>query len=137
MKTFTLVLVGVVAMAAGCATSGEVRGSALVPAQSAKVFAAGPAVVHAYSLDRGGEVFLAPALAGGTDADCAGAKSTGPRTAVKVDVRNVVRVSAGQVACVTTDNVRPYELIWHAWSGPAAPTFQIADNLDARAAAFR
>jgi hypothetical protein len=123
MKTFTLVLLGLVATAAGCATGGEVRGSALVVgAGTAKVFAVGPAVVHAYSLDRGGEVFLAPAVAGGTDADCARARDAGiaPRTALKVDQRNVVNVPVGEVVCITTARNRPYEVMWHAWNTPAA-----------------
>lgn len=122
--TLALLVVGF-SMVAGCATSTEVRGSALVNARSAKVFAAGPAVVHAYSLDRGGEVFLAPALTG-TDADCAQTDAQARRTIVKVDQRNVLEVPVGEVACVTADRARPYELMWHAWNKPAPQSIQVA-----------
>jgi hypothetical protein len=125
--TLALLVMGF-SMAAGCATSTEVRGSATVDARTAKVFATGPAVVHAYSLDRGGMVFLAPALTG-TDADCAGGQNEGTAhaTTVAVDRRNVVRVAVGEVACVTADRARPYELMWHAWRAPApASNIQIA-----------
>jgi hypothetical protein len=133
MKKVTLAILVGMSMVAGCATGNEVRGTALVGARSSKVFAAGPAVVHAYSLDRGGEFFLAPALTG-TDADCAGAQkdAAARRTALKVDQRNVVDVPVGEVACVTADRESPYELMWHAWKSPdggsSKPNLQLARN---------
>jgi len=116
-------------LVAGCAGRHEVRGSALVDARAAKVFAQGPALVHAYSLDRGGEVFFAPALTG-TDADCAGAghDAASPRTVIKVDQRNVVDVPVGEVACFTADRARPYELMWHAWKATGEASVQLANN---------
>lgn len=128
-NTLALLVVGF-SLVAGCASGREVRGSALVDARSAKVFAAGPAVVHAYSLDRGGQVFLAPAITG-TDADCVNAENdaAGRRTALKVDQRNVVDVPVGEVACITTERARPYELMWHAWKSPETDsTVQLANN---------
>jgi hypothetical protein len=130
MEKITLAFLVGFTMVAGCAGRQEVRGSALVDARSAKVFAAGPALVHAYSLDRGGEVYLATALTG-TDADCAGARNDAAsrRTVIKADQRNVVEVPVGEVACFTADRARPYELMWHAWKGPqTGASVQLATN---------
>jgi hypothetical protein len=103
------------ALLGGCASgSGEQRGSMVMRPDSVRAFAAGPAVVHAYSLDGGGRVYVAPATTG-TDADCvAAAERVTNASAVAVDQRNVVTVAPGQVACVATNGRRNYELMWHA-----------------------
>jgi hypothetical protein len=107
-----MLVVGFAALA-GCASgTAEQRGSIVMAPDSVHVFAAGPAVVRAYSLDNGGRVFVADAKTG-TDADCAGAASAAAAP-VAVDQRNVVTLRAGQVACVATANHRDYELMWHA-----------------------
>jgi hypothetical protein len=100
----------------GCASGGAVvqRGSVVMSGEAVKAFAAGPAVVHAYSLDGGGRVFVAQAKSG-TDADCAGQPAAvSGAVAVEVDRRNVVTLGSGQVACVETSGRRSYELMWHA-----------------------
>jgi hypothetical protein len=100
----------------GCASGGAVvqRGSVVMSGEAVKAFATGPAVVHAYSLDGGGRVFVAQAKSG-TDADCAGQPAGGGAAmAVEVDRRNVVTLGSGQVACVETTGPRNYELMWHA-----------------------
>ena len=113
-KTALGVLVGV-SLLGGCASGGAVvqRGSVVMSGEAVKAFAAGPAVVHAYSLDGGGRVFVAQAKSG-TDADCAGQPAAGAAMAVEVDRRNVVTLASGQVACVETSSRRNYELMWHA-----------------------
>jgi hypothetical protein len=99
----------------GCATGvAEHRGTMVMAPDSVRAFAVGPAVVHAYSMDGGGRVFVAAATTG-TDADCAGAaERTASASAVAVDQRNVVMVAPGQVACVAVNGRRNYELMWHA-----------------------
>jgi hypothetical protein len=99
----------------GCASGVvEQRGSVVMSPDSVKAFAAGPAVVRAYSLDGGGRVFVAPAKSG-TDADCAGgAEHATSVTAIAVNRRNVVTLAPGQVACVATSSHRKYEIMWHA-----------------------
>jgi hypothetical protein len=115
-KTVLGMMVMGFALLGGCATSGPVeqRGSMVMAPESVRAFAAGPAVVHAYSMDGGGRVFVAPA-ATGTDADCVGAAERATNaSAVAVDRRNVVTVAPGQVACVATNARGNYELMWHA-----------------------
>jgi hypothetical protein len=109
-----MVMVGF-ALLGGCASgSAERRGSMVMAPDSVRAFVAGPAVVHAYSLDGGGRVFVAPATTG-TDADCIGAAERATNASpVAVDQRNVVTVAPGQVACVATNSRRNYELMWHA-----------------------
>ena len=97
---------------AGCASGVvEQRGSMVMTRESVRAFAVGPTVVHAYSLDDGGRVFVAPVKTG-TDADCADGDASA--TPVQVDRRNVVTLASGLVACVATSNRRNYELMWHA-----------------------
>jgi hypothetical protein len=98
----------------GCASSGAIdrHGSVVMAADSVKAFAEGPAIVHAFSMDSGGRVFIA-ADRTGTDADCAAAASAGS-AAVAVDQRNVLTLAQGQIACVATSHRKSYELMWHA-----------------------
>jgi hypothetical protein len=117
MKNMMLALVVVGSLASGCASGGAVgqRGAVVVKRDTVKAFAVGPSVIHAFTMDQGGNVFLADAKTG-TDADCAQARSTGRTTAVQIDRRNVVELGAGQVACVATSGDHPLELLWHAQS---------------------
>jgi hypothetical protein len=101
------------ALLGGCATGvAERRGSMVMQPDSVRAFAEGPAVVHAFSMDGGGRIFVAPATTG-TDADCASA-SAASKTEVVVDRRNTVTVAPGQVACVVASARHNYELLWHA-----------------------
>ncbi|HVU49998.1 MAG TPA: hypothetical protein VHL80_04895 [Polyangia bacterium] len=112
----------------GCATSGPVeqRGSMIMAPDSVRAFAAGPAVVHAFSMDDGGRVFVVPATTG-TDADCVGAAARATSaTAVAADRRNVVTVAPGQVACVASNRRGHYELLWHARPAGAPSGIMIA-----------
>jgi hypothetical protein len=104
------------ALLGGCASGGslEQRGTMVMAPSTVRAFAAGPAVVHAYSLDGGGRVFVAAAKTG-TDADCVAAAEHAASTApVAVDQRNVLTLAPGQVACVVVNNKHDYELMWHA-----------------------
>lgn len=108
--------------AAGCAGAGggmTQRGTVLIGTGSVKAFAVGPAVVHAYSQDRGGRVFAAAAVSG-TDADCARARSGA--SALPADSVEVVTLAAGQVACIEAESKHDYELLWHARPASAEET---------------
>jgi hypothetical protein len=124
-KLFALLFVG--SLTAGCAGGPGVapRGSVVVSGDSVKAFATGPAVVHAFSEDRGGTVYTAPATTG-TDADCvrAGVADRDHARELQVDERNVVEVPTDQVACVATKSDRRFELLWHAERG-VMPTNQM------------
>jgi hypothetical protein len=125
--TMGMMVVGF-AVLGGCATSGPVeqRGSMVMAPDSVRAFAAGPAVVHTFSMDDGGRVFVAPATTG-TDADCVGAAAHATNaTAVGIDRRNVVTVAPGQVACVASSGRRNYELLWHARPAEAPSGMMIA-----------
>jgi hypothetical protein len=91
------------------------RGEMVVKGESVKVFAAGPASVHLFSMDHGGKFFTAPATTG-TDADCVAAEKAAAdrQQPVQVDRRNVLEVAAGDVACFATTSPRSFELLWHA-----------------------
>jgi hypothetical protein len=108
--------------AAGCAGSNAItqRGTVLINDGSVKAFAAGPAVVHAYSQDRGGKVF-AVAAQSGTDADCARGRAVAPST-LAADSVQIVTLAPGQVACIETDSKRAYELLWHSRPATAEET---------------
>src|SRR4051812_485655 len=113
-KTKGLVVGVLMSMAAaGCAGSNGItqRGTVTVNSGTVRAFAVGPAVVHAYSQDRGGRVFAAAAQSG-TDADCARARAGASPLAA--DSVQVVTIGPGQIACVETDGRRRYELLWHA-----------------------
>jgi hypothetical protein len=111
-------------LAAGCAGGAGLaqRGSVVVSGDSVKAFAPGPTVVHAYSMDRGGDVYTAQAITG-TDTDCVQARAGNHDrpTPLKIDQRNVLQVGAGQVACLATKSDRPVEMHWHAKTS-ATPT---------------
>jgi hypothetical protein len=104
--------------AAGCAGVNPMtqRGTVMLNPGAAKVFAVGPAIVHAYSQDRGGRVFAVSAQTG-TDADCA--RGRAGASPVAADSVQVVTIAAGQIACIETDGRGRYELLWHA--RPATP----------------
>jgi hypothetical protein len=121
-----MVLAAVVAggLGAGCASAGgemRQRGTVLLTSASARAIVAGPAVVHAFSMDHGGRVYAATAQAG-SDADCAVAADVrqGPNADLVADSVKVVSLAPGQVACIQVDGRRSYELLWHA--RPMTPT---------------
>jgi hypothetical protein len=122
MKGLVLgVLVSVAA--AGCAGTGGAitqRGTVLVNNGRVMAFAAGPAVIHAYSQDHGGKVFTVAATSG-TDADCTVARAVVP-SALAADRVQVVTLAPGQIACVETASKRNYELLWHARPASADET---------------
>jgi len=127
-KTVLGMMVMGFALLGGCATGGPIgqRGSMVMAPDSVRAFAAGPAVVHAFSMDDGGRVFVAPATTG-TDADCVAAAGRATNTTtVAVDRRNVVTVAPGQVACVASNGRRNYELLWHARPAEAPSGIMIA-----------
>lgn len=98
----------------GCTGSRSVtqRGTVLARGESVRAFAAGPADVHAFSMERGGKVFTARA-GSGTDADCAQARGD-VGMPIAADTVKVVTLTSGQVAWVSTPGERTYELLWHA-----------------------
>src|SRR5260370_1055641 len=120
MKNTLFALLFVGTLAAGCAGGPGLapRGSVVVSGDSVKAFGAGPAVVHAFSQDRGGEIYTVPATTG-TDADCLLARAAnGVQTKeLRVDQRNIVEVQAGQVACVAMKHNRRLEVLWHGEQG--------------------
>jgi hypothetical protein len=116
MKNSQFALLFAGTLAAGCAGGPGLapRGSIVVSGDSVKAFATGPTVVHAFSQDRGGDVYTVAGTTG-TDADClqASAASRVRAKELLVDQRNVLAVPAGQVACVATKSDRRLELLWH------------------------
>jgi hypothetical protein len=109
--------------AAGCAGAGGAitqRGTVMVESGAVKAFAVGPAVVHAYSQDRGGKVYAAVAV-DGTDADCAHARAGAP-SALPADSVQIVTLAPGQIACIEPSGRRNYELLWHARPASAGET---------------
>jgi hypothetical protein len=117
-KVLGMVVVGF-GLLGGCASGvAEQRGAVVMTPDTVKAIAAGPSVVHAFSLDRGGRVYVATAKTG-TDADCDGASDAVGAMELAVDRRNVVKLARGQVACVATSSKRRYEVMWHA--RPAEP----------------
>jgi hypothetical protein len=119
MKTTTSALLIISAFAfsttAANAKGGDQVGAVVVKDQSVKFVAAGPAILHLYSMDRGGNVFTAAATTG-TDADCvhAQAGTRDGQNEIRVDQRRILEVPAGQVACIAAASPRAYELLWHA-----------------------
>jgi hypothetical protein len=89
----------------------DMRGNLTVSGPAVKAIVVGPADLHAYAGFKGGEVYIAKAVAG-RDADCA-APHAGA-TALEADRTMVVHVGAGQVACLANRNTRGLELLWHA-----------------------
>jgi hypothetical protein len=77
-----------------------------------KAVVTGPVLVRAYSMDRGGSIFVAPAVTG-TDADCMDSQAAAANAApVQIDRRNVVTVESGHVGCLSANGLRAYELLW-------------------------
>jgi hypothetical protein len=114
MKTISMGLLVGFALVSGCAGSGAVtqRGTVMARGESVRAFAAGPAEVHAFSMERGGKLFTATAVSG-TDADCAQAANSA-EAPIASDTVKVVKLASGEVACVSTPGQRSYELLWHA-----------------------
>ena len=131
-------LIGVVFLVAGsvvgCATSPTGRSSARDGHQHLARDPGdrhGPTAIHAYAGFDGGEIYTARA-ATGSDADCARTQHDGTAVAVPADRVISVTVPAGDVACLRTQTVRGYELLWHALAQqPMRPL--LADMTDRRA----
>jgi hypothetical protein len=120
-------LVMVSALAFGSATAqaagGAKRGQVSVSGAAVKAVVVGPVAIHAYSAFSGGTVYAAPAVTG-TDADCNAQPLGGTSTTLRADSVVDIHVGAGQIACLATNTVRPFELLWHASKDApaAAPT---------------
>jgi hypothetical protein len=113
----------------GCATVGggrsgaasTTRGSMVVHGRSAKVVVHGPAVIHAYAVDRGGSLYTVPVVTG-SDSDCIVAADDVRRSAsIRPDQRLVQTVEPGEMACLATSVTRDFELLWHAHKDVNAP----------------
>jgi hypothetical protein len=105
----------------------DTRGAVEVTGHAVKAVTAGPALVHGYSGFSGGQIFVAPIVAG-DDTDCAAAlakQEVVSRTTLVADQMAYVPVGAGQVACLVTDTRRPFELLWHAFP-VTAPEMRLA-----------
>ena len=93
----------------GCATApapgrAMEHGALVTYGPSVREIVRGPVTLRAYSGFAGGRVFVAR--------DCAATPSAG--LPVKADQRLSVEVPAGSVACLATQNRRPFELLWRA-----------------------
>jgi hypothetical protein len=80
----------------------------------------GPAIIHAFSADKGGGLYFVP-FATGTDADCAGHVDqviVPSRAIIEADRRFVFNISDGDLACLTTEGRGRFELLWHTYLGP-------------------
>jgi hypothetical protein len=106
----------------GCATveggrsgaASTTRGSMIVHGRSAKAVVHGPAVIHAYAVDRGGSLYTVPVVTG-SDSDCI-VPSDGLRhsASIRPDQRVVQTIEPGEMACLATSVTRDFELLWHA-----------------------
>jgi len=102
----------------GCASLRSAQGraprrGAVVTAGKIAAVVEGPGVLHAYSHFRGGRLYVVPARSGG-DHDCRAAAAAGrTASAVAVQPRTTLDVSAGERVCLVTDRPRPFELLWH------------------------
>ncbi len=56
----------------------------------------------------------------GTDADCAGVQLGAAAVPLPADRVVSVTVPAGEIACLRTETVTGYELLWHALAQPGA-----------------
>lgn len=122
MKGLITVVFAVSALTLGCAGTQAVRSDAAsVPrgfvearGHTAKAIVQGPHVIHAYSADAGGDLYVAPALTG-TDADCGMVPLDAASRPVSIrrEQRVELTVEAGEVACLATSKTRNFELLWH------------------------
>lgn len=113
-------LIGVIFLvgsgAAGCATAPArsiSRGTVASTVSGTWAVVEGPRTVHAYSGFGGGELYTAPATTR-TNVDCDSANQSGAAVPLPADTVVSITVSAGQVACLRTNEDRGYELLWHA-----------------------
>jgi hypothetical protein len=128
LSPFTTKIAGFVALAfvtlgGSVAASAAERGTVYSRGPAAKVVAAGPVELHAYSQTAGGSLYTAPAVTG-TDRDCQAA--AGSATPVRVDQIAAFTVAEGQVACVASAGKGSFELIWHAVERPAPGPMMLA-----------
>jgi len=110
-----LASLGGTGIASARGTGGE-RGIVEARGAGAKVVAAGPIALHAYSQFAGGSLYTAPAVTG-TDRDCK--VSSAHTTPVEADRVSTFAVGEGQVVCLETTKKGSFELLWHAVSQPA------------------
>jgi hypothetical protein len=122
LSPFTSKLAGFVALALAsfggtgiASAANSERGIVEARGPVAKVVAAGPIALHAYSQFAGGSLYTAPAVTG-TDRDCQG--SSAATTPVQADRVATFAVGEGQVACLETTTKGSFELLWHAVSQP-------------------
>ena len=116
----TLASVGGTRIASAKNANGE-RGVVEARGPVAKVVAAGPIALHAYSQFAGGTLYAARAVTG-TDSDCKGSSAG---TSVQADRVATFAIGEGQVACLETTTKGSFELLWHAVSQPV-PAMVIA-----------
>lgn len=109
-----------VASVAGCAASPAgraARGTVSSTSPGSRAIVAGPITVHAYAAFGGGKIYGTRA-ATGTDADCAGVQPGAAAVPLPADKVVSVTVPAGEMACLRTETVTGYELLWHAQAQP-------------------
>jgi len=118
-------LIAISSLAFGCASTQvgrgavpNLRGDVIVRGPSVKAVVVGPADIHAYAAYAGGAIYTTRAVSGG-DADCQAA-GVG-RTRLEADRVHVMRVEAGQVACLATETQGSFELLWHGHDQKDAP----------------
>jgi hypothetical protein len=125
MSPLTVKLAGILGLAAvsfggsGIASARAVnarRGDVVTRGPAAKMVAAGPIALHAYSQFGGGALYAVPAVTG-TDRDCQG--PVPGATPIEADRIEIFAVGENQVACLATTTNGSFELMWHAVSQPA------------------
>jgi hypothetical protein len=119
----TFAIVGIILLMA-CAATGvarhvndpPLRGIVETEGRSVRALRTGPAVIHAYSAFRGGDLYTVP-LIDGTDADCvaqASPNGSPESELVEANRRMTIWVPDGELACLATDTRGSFELLWHA-----------------------
>jgi hypothetical protein len=128
MKTISM-LFALSSLALICASAQAAeRGTVLVAGPSVKAVVVGPVVIHAYSAFSGGALYLAPVVTG-TDSDCQVRKAASAPTGLRADRVTNFTVGVGQLACLTTNTDKSFELLWHAQKDVPAPApVMIAGN---------
>lgn len=97
---------------------------------SAKAVTVGPAIIHAFSADKGGGLYFVP-FTTGTDADCTGnvdQVTVRSRAIIEANRRLVFNISDGDLACLTTEGRGRFELLWHTYLGPGMRSASMAQT---------
>jgi hypothetical protein len=127
------VFVLVAGSVAGCATSPAgwaSRGTVFSSSPGTRAIVTGPTTVHAYAGFGGGEIYSTRA-ATGTDSDCPRIQQDSAAVPLPADKVISVTVPAGEIACLRTQTVRGYELLWHALAQQPTPSL-LADGTNPR-----